>query len=319
MKKTSFTACRRDIAKIILFIFFLAIISIGIFNILILIMPKLCSHYYEEWKIISFLIGLILTSYGFSLYFRQKKKKEILREVLKILYLRDKNLFLKLKNRNFNKNLNDINFALSKILNWIEKINNPTKYFDKIDEISDPIGHFARIDRKNAMFDEAERILLEDLGPYEYVNIDKLRNLQRLENLILDNIPYDIKNRFSPEITALRIKLLDEFFNVVLRKTKLSRIPKFKKVPVKKVHWKGVAWETLPTWFSKEHLKDLPFRLPFVYVDEIDEENLTPEIIRVFFTVVLNKFYSECDDYKKQPVEFDPKLLRKYFEDMNNE
>jgi hypothetical protein len=108
-------------------------------------------------------------------------------------------------------------------------------------------------------------------------------HLERLDGLILDNIEDWIKQHFPKEVYFLRLHLLDYFMQA-------SNQGKF------------LVFGTA---------KGLPSKRALIV--ETKEDDYKGNIAVEFYKVVLNKYYSEFQDYKIQPSNFNHRLFRKCF------
>lgn len=188
MGETEWQWLRRNWLRVLLFLTLLVITSAGLYQLSVFIPDYSVDEEEMEGNprfAFSVLIGFGLTALGFYLYFEQKKKLKLLKDALQVLrYLGH---LPKLRNNSLYPDEFDPskNIALGLILESRGILHSFGYYDRKLD-----------LDKILGKLDENERLY---------------KRLERLDQLILDNLEDRIKQKFPKQVYFLRLRLLRVF------------------------------------------------------------------------------------------------------------
>lgn len=270
--------------RIILFLGLYLILGLGAYQLLFFV-SDVGGDEMSPRAYLSFLAGLGLTALGFHVYFKQKEDLKLLKDALRVLAYLDPKGFYHPKGLGF----------------WCGGEYMPRLRDNSLDEF-DPnkdiaLGLILEADGVLAKFSDSDKGIVGDWDLNDnrgkiakiVVKLNKrewlFTRLTILNELILDNIENWIKQHFPKEVYFLRLNLLNYF----IQASDQVKFLVFDKP-------KGLSSEKILFVETKEGSLDC-------------KDN----IVKEFFKVVLNKYYSKFQDYEMQPVNFDHRLFRKCF------
>jgi hypothetical protein len=291
---------KKNWSNVLLFLALWLILGLGIYQLLFFVpspmllgIDKILSSEpsMDENEVrfsISLCVSCGLNALFFYLYFKQKKDLELLKDALRVLTYLDPKGFYHPK-------------GLGLLGGWCGGEYMPRLRDNSLDEFDQnkdiALGLILEADGVLAKFSHSDKGFVGDFDLNDnrekiakiVVKLNKreglFKQLTILNELILDNIEDWIKQHFPKEVYFLRLNLLNYF----IQASDQVKFLVFDKP-------KGLSNEKILFVETKEGSLDC-------------KDN----IVKEFFKVVLNKYYSKFQDYEMQPVNFDHRLFRKCF------